>query len=152
MNFGTFTGFVLTLLFGIITTYFIVTTNLDKTITNKIKDPEFVKTIIEEVRIPFLIFDENNNYVVDGGAAKLIKEIVISKDGRDITNISLTMKNKMNIAPILTSLSGSDQFFPATPKEESGWEYRALKYTMVWADTTAEAPPAKLFKLDILDL
>jgi len=152
MNFGVFAGFALTLLFGIITTYYIVTDRLDKTITDKIKDPKVIRKLVEQVRIPFLIFDENSTYIVDAGGANFIERINISKDGRNIKKITLTLKQKMPVAPILISLNNDVQFFPATPGRESEWEYRTLQFETKWANTYKEAPPPKLFKLDILDI
>jgi len=59
MNLGTFATFLGTMIFGILTTYFIVTSNLDKTITAKINDDKFLEKIAKNVRLPFLIFDED---------------------------------------------------------------------------------------------
>jgi hypothetical protein len=152
MNFGTFAGFILTLVIGIITTYYIVTSNLDQTITDKINDEKFLEKIVKNVRLPFLIFDENETYIVDGGAANLIKKINIIKEGREIIKIILTLNKKMPVAPILISLNNNIQFFQAEPNKESGWEYRALQYEMVFQDTPKEKPPLKLFKIDIIDI
>ena len=152
MNLGTFAGFLTTLVLGIITTYFIVTSNLDKTITDKIQEPNFTKKIIEQVRIPFLIFDENKTYVMDGGAANFIKDIEIIKSGREITKIILTLNKNIPVAPILVNLNNDVQFFQGTRYRETGWEYKALQFATTWVNTPSEEPPPKLFKLDILDL
>ena len=152
MNLGTFATFLGTMIFGILTTYFIVTSNLDKTITNKINDPNFLEKIAKNVRLPFLIFDENETYIVDGGAADLIKKINVIKKGGQIIKIVLASNKKMPVPPILISLNNNIQFYQAEAKKEFVWEYRTLQFEMVFIDTPKEKPPSKLFKLDILDL
>ena len=152
MNLGTFATFLGTMIFGILTTYFIVTSNLDKTITAKINDDKFLEKIAKNVRLPFLIFDEDETYIVDGGAADLIKKINVIKEGREIVKIVLTSNKKMPVAPILISLNNNIQFFQAEAKKEFGWEYRALQFEMTFEDTAKEKPPIILFKIDILDL
>ncbi|MBW2202064.1 MAG: hypothetical protein JRF71_14760 [Deltaproteobacteria bacterium] len=152
MNLGTFATFLATLIFGILTTYFIVTSNLDKAITDKINDPNVIRKIAEHIRVPFLIFDENETYVVDGGAANFIKNINVIKEKRTITKIILILTKKLPVAPILISLNNDVQFFQPTPVKESEWEYRTLQISHGWADSYKEKPPPKLFKFEILDL
>ena len=150
MNLGTFATFLATLVFGIISTYLIVTSNLDKTIADKLNDSEFIKQIAEHVRIPFLIFDENATHVIDEGASAIIENIDVVKEGRSIIRIVVTLDKRTQLAPILISLNNDVQFFQATAQGEASWEYRALQFATTWADTPAERPPAKLFKLEIL--
>ena len=142
--------FLATLIFSILSTYFIVTANLDKVITDKINDSDFKKEIAKSIKIPILIFDESKTYVYDGGASKFISKIeVVKKDGI-IDKIVLTMNNKTNFAPIITSLNSDIIFQQATPSKESEWEYNALVWSTPWAGGGYnKTPPAKLFKLEI---
>lgn len=151
MNFETFIGFVVTLIFGILTTYFIVTANIEKTITDKLNDPSFKKQIAEQVRIPFLIFDENETYLADDGASNLIKKIKVIKNREQISKVVLSLNKKTKVAPILICLNDNVPFFQGTPLKESDWEFRALQYNLVEVNASAaEKPPAKLFKVEIL--
>ena len=56
---------------------------IDKKIDDKINNPNFIKKLANEARLPFLIFDENNKILADYGAYQYLKKIVLLKNERN---------------------------------------------------------------------
>jgi hypothetical protein len=93
------------MILGVIVSILVVIGLMDKRIENKLHDPEFISKVADEVKLPFVIFDENNSIVVDNGAMNIIEKISINrKDRRSISEIIITPKKYLAIAPILESL------------------------------------------------
>ena len=53
--------------------------SLDKKIENKLKDPGFIQKVAKEVRLPFVIFDDEKSIIADTGAMDHIEDIEVRK-------------------------------------------------------------------------
>src|SRR5271157_5160297 len=88
----------------IVTVFLQLNGSINEKIENKLKDPEFISKVADEVRLPFVIFDEDDSIIVDTGTMSIIDKISINKkDGRYLSEIIITPKKYLAIAPILES-------------------------------------------------
>lgn len=130
-----------------------VQSSIDRKIEVKFKDISFIKRVASEVRLPFLIFDEKNRYLVDTGASELIESIEIVKDGRDITEVIITPKQSLAIAPILESYDRDIEFDEPIRGQKLDWVYKTILPSTTWGKTYPSGkPPSKKFKLQIIDV
>jgi hypothetical protein len=123
--------------------------SVDKKIDAKLQEPLFLKKLASQIRLPFLIFDEEKRYLADDGALDIIKNIEIIRDGRDIKQIIITPKRFLAVAPILESLDPDVQFEDAERGKELDWVYKTNLPETTWGRTKA---PKKRFKLQIIEL
>ena len=56
---------------------------IEKKIDNKVNDPIFIRKLADEVRLPFLIIDENNIILADFGAYQYINKIDVLKNEKN---------------------------------------------------------------------
>jgi len=153
MNFYT----LLTLIVGILAIFTAIIiqihSSIDKKIEAKFKDPVFIRSVASEVRLPFLVFDEENRYLADAGASELIENIKIAKDGRDIKEIIVTSKKLLPIAPILESYDADTEFDEPQRGREFDWVYKTILPETAWAKTYPPGKsPKKRFKLQIIEV
>lgn len=90
----------------LITVALLLSSSINSRIEEKVNDPNFIRKIASEIRLPFLIFDEEKRYLYDDGALDIIKTIEIVRDGRDIKQIIVTPKRFLAVAPIIRSRTG----------------------------------------------
>lgn len=105
---------------------------IDKRIENKINQPEFIRKVASEMRIPSLIFNENEQVVYDMGACEFINidKIQVKKNQKaDIEEIIISPKSFLKVAPILTSIDSEIYF--GTPERVKPYD---------WKYTTVEGP------------
>lgn len=99
---------------------------IDGRINKAIHDEEFMREIASRVR-PYVIFDDSNSILVDGGAMALLEEIKVTgrKPGSvEPTDVSIviTPKKYLGIAPLLELLDG-EAYIEATRGEGFEWVY-----------------------------
>jgi len=148
---------LLTLIVGILAIFVTIIiqihSSIDRKIEAKFQDPVFIRGVASEVRLPFLVFDEENRYLADTGASELIENIKIAKDGSDIKEIIVTPKKLLPIAPILESYDGDTEFDEPQRGTEFDWVYKAIVPETAWAKTYPSGkPPKKRFKLQIIEV
>jgi hypothetical protein len=146
-------GGVIVGIFGILGTIFAVNSYIDNQIENKLKAPEFISKVADEVKLPFVIFDENNSIVVDNGAMNIIDKISINKaDNRNISEIIITPKKYLAIAPILESLDPKIAFQDPIRGNKFDFIYRRVNMAVVWTNTYASTPPKSKFRIQVIIL
>jgi hypothetical protein len=125
--------------------------SVEKKIEQRLSDPQFIMKVASEVRLPFLIFDEDNRYLADFGGSELIHEIRVDrKDARDLKEIVVTPKRAMPIAPIIESYNETT-FEDPVKGEKLDWIYRAVEPETAWASTYPSGKqPKRRFKLQII--
>lgn len=153
MSFGTLIGIIIGAVGCILAVFFYMNDSIDKRIENTINHPDFIKKVADEIRLPFLIFDENGTFQTDsGGATAYIEKIEPFEEEQKFSGFIVFPKVFLKEPPILQSINKGFQF--ATPKRINtmDWKYRIPKFEgTVWADTGKyDEPPAKFFKLEII--
>lgn len=137
----------------VIIAYF--SSSINDKIDQKINDPEFVKKVADEVRLPFVIFNDKESVTVDTGAMKYIDKFKIKKDERQgIYEIIISPKSFMAIPPILESIEDKEIEFEE-PKRGKKFDliYKTVQYATGWANTLAEGSnPQRRFRLQLVTL
>ncbi|MBC8427056.1 MAG: hypothetical protein H8E00_00210 [Deltaproteobacteria bacterium] len=141
---------VLALLFAI---FLHVNRSIDKKIEIKLSDPEFLRKVANRVKLPFVIFDEDNSIVVDTGAMGVIDEICIKKaDRNEVSMIIVSPKKYLAVAPILESLDPKIEFQYPTKGDKFDFIYKRVEMDTVWENTYESKPPKSRFRLQIIVL
>ena len=73
MSVCTFIGLIIAAIGTIIAVVSGLTTSIDKRIDEKLKDAAFLKQVAKEVRLPFIIFDEDVRYLHVSEADRFIE-------------------------------------------------------------------------------
>jgi len=105
-------------------------TTIDKKIENKLNQPEFIRKVASEMRIPSLIFDESERIVYDMGACEFINidKIKVKKNSNsDIEEIIISSKSFLKMAPILTSIDSEIYFDTPERVKPYDWKYKTLE-------------------------
>lgn len=131
----------------LITIVLLLSSSINSRIEKKVNDPNFIKKIASEIRLPFLIFDEEKRYLYDDGALDIIKNIEIVREGRDIKQIIITPKRFLAVAPIMESLDPEVQFEDPERGKGLDWIYKTNLPETAFGRTK---PPKKRFKLQII--
>lgn len=144
---GTFVG-----IFAFLFVIFIeLNRSFDKKIESKLKDPVFIRKMANEVRLPFVIFDEDNSVIVDTGAMTTIAKIAINKkDGKELSEIVITPKQYLAVAPILESLDPKIEFQDPVRGKEFDIVYKKVEMATVWTNTYATKPSKSKFRLQVI--
>lgn len=130
-----------------------VNSSVDRKIEARLRDPTFIRKVAAEVRLPFLIFDEDRRYLADTGASELVQNIRITKDGRDIKAITITPKKFLPVPPILESYDRDIGFEEAKQGQGFEWIYTTILPETTWAKTYPSGKaPRKRFKLEIIEV
>jgi len=148
---GTFTilGIILTIVLVIIS-------SLDKKIDQKINNPEFIKKVAGEVRLPFAIFDEKNRILYDNGALEYIDDINVEIDkDENIKQITIKPKKFMSIAPLLESVNFNYEFSDPERYLKISWRFfqaDTKKYFVVSDGEKKEIgrPLVRKFKITVI--
>jgi hypothetical protein len=135
------------------TIYISLDSKIDKKVEEKFKDPVFINKLAEEIKFPFVIFDEDNSVVVDTGAMSIIEKITINKkDGKEISDIIITPKKYLAIAPILESLNPDIAFLDPIRGNKFDFIYKKLEVENAWANTYKTKPPKSKFRIQVIIL
>lgn len=147
---------VISVVVGIIALMFAVflqlNSSIDKKIENKLKDGEFISKVAREVRLPFLIFDEEKSIIVDVGAMNHIDSIEIHKGERqEVSEIIISPKKFMAVAPILESLDAQIEFENPIKGNKFDFIFKRVKMDTVWGNTYESGkPPKRKFRLQLV--
>ena len=128
-------------------------TSVDKKIEIKLKDPEFIRMVANEVRLPFVIFDEDKSVIVDTGAMNFIDKIEIKKEQRqDVSEIIISPKKFLAIPPVLENLDAYMAFENPVRGNKFDLIYKRAEMAEVqWGDARPlEKRPKKKFRLQII--
>ncbi len=144
---GTVVG-IIALMFAI---FIQLTASIDKKIEIKLKDPEFIRMVAKEVRWPFAIFDEDNSVIVNGGAMDYIEKIQIKMDNRkEVSEIIISPKNWLAVAPILESIDAFVPFEDAIRGNKFDFIYKRIEMALLVADRPSKQLPKKKFRLQLI--
>jgi hypothetical protein len=141
-------------------------------INDRFNDPRFVKQVAEQIRLPFIIFDERGTYICDTGSSKYIASIHIIPCPKSVSSSNLTippcdqqnMKEIREIIitsniflvtpPILQNLNGQLQFYEPVRTGKRSFKYKAFypfeHVVTLGAPRNPPPPPSLLFKLDVI--
>jgi hypothetical protein len=140
---------------GIMTTIILLFTgSIDKKIEQRINDPEFIKKVASEVRLPFTIIDENNIIQYDSGALEYIEEIDVELDEeKEIKQIIITPKKYMPIAPLIECINSNFEFAEPEKIPQYSWRYFEAKTgieNLVVKSGEANIPLIRKFKITVI--
>ena len=127
--------------------------SVNKKIETAVSHPDFVKKVAEEIRLPFLIFDNNGTFQTEsGGATAFIEKIEPLFENNRFSGFIVYPKSFLPDPPILLSINNNFQFAPAKRVNTIDWKYRIPEFEgFVWKDSgTYDEKPAVLFKLEII--
>ena len=129
-----------------------VTSDINKRIEAQLRNPEFVKKVAEQVRLPFIIFDENNTELVNSGGEDYVVNFKVNvDDDGEFKDIMVTTKVFLNIPPMLQNLDGKIQFYNPERIGQRDWKFRAFYHRYVIDEYNAnKKPPPMRFRLDII--
>ena len=125
--------------------------SLDSKLEEKISDPNFVKKVAAEVRLPFLIFDENNKVLANVGGFELLESFKVIKNGKgELTEIQITPKTFLSVAPILESIGANINFLEPHREKTIDWHYKVDSGYGGFIVTEEYKEPIKKFRLTII--
>jgi len=134
----------------IVTITLLITGRIDKKIEDKIKDPIFIRKLADEVKLPFLIFDEKNTIIADYGAYEYLEKItVIKNSNNELEAIRITPKHFMNTAPIIENINGDLNLSEPKRTDQIDWLILINPGSALLA-SESHVEPIKKFKLTIL--
>lgn len=127
-----------------------VNSSIDKKLEAKLNEPGFIRKVAAQARLPFLVFDEHERYLLDTGASKFIAKInVVKEPGASIKQIVVSPNKLFPIAPVLQSFPGGPEFQEAEKGERYDWVYKTIDRS-VWGYDGK--PPVRRFRLEIIDI
>lgn len=140
---------IIALMFGI---FVRLNSSIEKKIENKLNDPEFIRKVADIVRLPFVIFDEDESIIIDTGAMNYIERIEVKKEQRqDVSEIIVSPKKYMPVAPILESLNIEIEFDEPTRGQGFDLVYKTVDIATVFAKTYGSGrPPKRRFRLQVI--
>lgn len=141
---------IFTIIGVVVTTALFMMSNIDKKIEEKINNPKFIKKLAEEVKLPFVIFDENNKILADYGAYQYLDRIDTQKKDGELIAIRITPKQFMNTAPIIENMNGYLDFFEAERADQIDWLFKIDLRTGDIIVTESYKEPINKFKLTII--
>jgi hypothetical protein len=117
---------------GVVSVILLLMTDIDNKISEKLKDPVFVKRISDEIRIPYLIFNSYGVVIFDGGATDLIDINAIKVNFHEeadfvLKSILIRTKKPVNAAPLISSIGIEEVFEDAKRIDSLTWEYKAVE-------------------------
>ena len=125
--------------------------NIDKKIQQQINNPDFIKKVAEQVRLPFIIFDENETFLNNSGGEEYIEEIKIKKkDDGDIDEIIVVCKKFLESSPIIQSIDEKILFHPPERAEQKNWRFKAFQHTYIITEGDQGTKPPGRFKIEII--
>lgn len=134
----------------IVTISLLIAGNIDRKIEEKINDPSFIRKLANEVKLPFLIFDETNKIIADYGAYEYLEKITVIKNKKDdLEAIRITPKHFMNSAPIIENINGDLNLSEPERTGEIDWLI-SINPGPARLALESHVEPVKKFKLTIL--
>lgn len=128
-----------------------LTSSIDKKIKNQINNPDYIRKVAEQVRLPFIIFDENERFLNVSSAEDYVEKIkVLKNEENDVDAIIIVCKRFLDSAPILQSIDGKIQFHDPERVEQKSWKFKAFEYSYLVLESTKGSKPPNRFKLEII--
>lgn len=142
---------IFTIIGVVVTIALLMKGSIDKKIEEKIRDPNFVKQLADEVRLPFVIFDENNKILADYGAYQYLNRIdVLRNEKKQLTAIRITPKQFMNGAPIIENINGNLYFYEPERADGIDWLIKIDSNAGAFFADESYKEPINKFKLTII--
>jgi hypothetical protein len=150
MDTWTIVSVIVTIIGGVVSGALWMAGNIDRKIEQKVNDPNFIKKLADEVKLPFLIFDEDNRVIADYGAYEYLQKISVvkSKQG-EVEAIRITPKHFMNTPPILENINGDLNLAEPERADQVDWVI-SIKPGPARLLLQSHVEPVKKFKLTIL--
>ncbi|OPY88864.1 MAG: hypothetical protein A4E71_00194 [Smithella sp. PtaU1.Bin162] len=156
MGSGTIVSIIVAVIGCVLAVFFYMNDSLDKRIDKAINHPEFIKKVAEQTKLPFIIFDEAGTFHSEtSGASLLIEKIEPFKETDNnkrqrFAGFIVYPKKFFNSPPILQALNSKVVF--ALPKKinKFDWKFRIPEWEGTEWGGSYDEPPAKLYKLEIL--
>lgn len=154
MQIWTIIGGTATIIVAMFTIFSYYNSSIEKRIDSKLNDPTFLRKVADEVRFPFVIFDEDKSVIVHANTMKHINKIEIYKEERqEVSRIVITPNQYMAIPPVLESLNAQMEFEDPVRGEGFAFVYKRVEMQDVWANTYASGkPPKRRFRLQIIKI
>lgn len=125
MDTWTIVGVVVTSIALLFTIVAYLVSSLDRKIEEKVADPSFVRRIAAEVRLPFVIFDENGTILSDVGGYQLLESLRVMRNQKGtIIEIQVTPRTFLPVGPILESIGGEVSFQEPTRARSIDWHFK----------------------------
>jgi len=141
---------IFTIIGVIVTITLLMKSSIDRKIEEKLREPSFIKKLADQVKLPFLIFDENKKILADYDAYKYLKKIDVLRNEKGVlTSIRITPKQFMNAAPIIKNINGDLNLSEPERAEEIDWVIHVKPGPALLA-LESHKEPIKKFKLTIL--
>ncbi len=116
----TFVAIIVSILITFLATSFSIDNRIEKYVNN----PQFVKKLALETRLPFMIFDEKGIIHFDGGAFTYIDTIKVNTNKKhELVSIDIFPREFFNTPPILECLGFEIQFYDPVRIAPNGWRY-----------------------------
>lgn len=140
----------LVIVFGIVGGFYFLNGRIVGIVEDRIKEPEFILRVAEEIRKPTAIFDQNESVLIDDGAMKYIKSIKVRiGDGNEPDRIVVSPNLHLQVAPLLESLD-VDFYIEAKRGEKFDWVYTLGSIQRIVFESSADPPAQKRFRLEII--
>lgn len=157
----TIVSVILAFFFGVFAVANYLSSNIDKQIEVKFNDPVFISRVAEQVRLPFIIFDENERVTVNSGAEEYVESVKVVRKtitGRTtepfeiIGTIKIVCKKFLLTQPVIQCLTSGVAFHDAKRVGQRDWEFTVYHGGQALTDSPLSQgdPPPELFKLDII--
>ena len=123
---------------------------VDFDIKQSLSDPSILRKIAAEAR-PMLVFNAEESFISDNGAAQFIKELKVTEWERGLTNkaprhVHIEFTKYLQNSPILTDLSDFTVFVSSERGKGLSWAF-----DVNWGGIDSDRVPAKrLFRLELL--
>lgn len=99
---------------------------IDNRIERYVNNPQFIKGIARETRLPFMIFDEKEVVHFDGEAFIHIDTLRINRNKKhELVSIDIFPKEFLNTPPILECWGIQIQFYDPVRIAPNGWRFSA---------------------------
>jgi hypothetical protein len=126
MNFGAFLGVLIAIIGILLAGFFYFNGQLDKRIDQAINNPVFIQKVAKEIRLPFLIFDnEDNWYNAEVGSSEYIEktETILNEKGSDVVKVIIYCKKFLKVAPMLEAINDNIDFKEPVRSGQKNWEF-----------------------------
>lgn len=138
------------ILFTVIAGYHAFIYYVDYRITEKLRDPLFIRELSSRVR-PSLVFDESGRILSDSGAFQFIKEIRVDRMVGKTTgfSIEITPSSFLAVEPIIEPLDGR-YYMQAQRAPGVTWLFQLGAIISIVSEESATGPKVQRFRLELI--
>jgi hypothetical protein len=139
----------LIIVFGVIGGIYGLRSYIIRVVEDRIKEPEFVLRVAEEIKKPTAIFDQDGSILVDDGAMNYIKSIkVYIGDANEPERIVISPHQHLQVAPLLESLD-VDFYIEVKRGDKFDWMYTLRTIKRLALMGSADPPDQKRFRVEV---